>query len=81
MKYTAKITIKEDIDDILKLFEPETKEFQNKRAVYSLEKKGKILDFIIEAEDSTAMRAVLNSIAKNLAVYEKTKWIKEQKKK
>jgi len=82
MKYTTKIIVDGDAKNISKLFEPETKEFQNKRAFYSIHKKGKKLEFNVTAEDSTALRAVLNSITKNLTVYEKTKkWIKQPKKK
>ena len=81
MKYTAKITVEGDAQNINSLFVPEEKEFQNKRASYSVETKGGKTEFTINAEDSTALRAALNSVAKNLAVYEKAKWTKQPKKK
>ncbi|NQU98000.1 hypothetical protein HQ533_00895 [Candidatus Woesearchaeota archaeon] len=81
MKYSAKISVEGDAKNISKLFEPETKEFLNKRAFYKLQKKGNKLEFKITAEDSTALRAILNSITKNLTVYEKVKWMQKPKKK
>lgn len=81
MKYTAKIIVEGDAENISKLFEPEIKKFQNKRAFYSINQKGEQTEFMVSAEDSTALRAVLNSITKNLSVYEKAKWIKQPKKK
>ena len=71
MKYSAKIIVEGDASNIQKLFEPETKEFKNKRAVYSLKQIKDKTEFTITAKDSTALRAVMNSIAKNLIVYEK----------
>lgn len=73
MKYSATITVDGDSDNISKLFESEEKEFQNKRARYSIDKKDKETNFVFEADDAVALRAVLNSVAKNLVVYEKTK--------
>ena len=80
MKFKAKIIVDGD-ENIPKLFEAETKEFQNKRAFYNIITTGRKSEFIIEAEDATALRAVLNSITKNISVYEKLKWNKQQKKK
>ncbi|MBU1855205.1 MAG: CTAG/PCC1 family protein [Nanoarchaeota archaeon] len=71
MKYSAKIIVKGEPDNIIELFKPEIKEFQNKRASYELEKKGEQVEFNIKAQDSTALRSVINSITKNLTVYEK----------
>jgi tRNA threonylcarbamoyladenosine modification (KEOPS) complex Pcc1 subunit len=73
MKYTAEITIHEDALNIEKLFSPEEKAFGNERAKYGIVKGKNSLTFTFEAADSTALRAVLNSVAKMLAVYEKTK--------
>ncbi len=73
MKCSARITVEEDSDNLIKLFEPETKEFENKRAFYSISRKGGKTEFVISAQDSTALRAVLNSIAKNLIIHEKVK--------
>lgn len=81
MKYSARIMVEGDASNIVKLFEPETKKFTNNRAAYFVKKNKDKTEFIITAEDSTALRAVTNSIIKNLTIYEKTKWIKKQKKK
>ena len=73
MKFKAEIIITEDIHNIQKLFEAEEKTFDNQRAGYELKKTKESLVFKITAEDSTALKAVLNSITKLLTVYEKTK--------
>jgi len=73
MKLSAEIIVKEDINNVHKLFEAEEKAFVNKRACYELKKNKGSLIFKISAEDSTALKAVLNSITKILTVYEKTK--------
>lgn len=73
MKLSAEIIVKEDIHNIQKLFEAEEKAFDNQRAGYELKKTKDALVFKISAEDSTALKAVLNSITKLLTVYEKTK--------
>ena len=70
---SAIITVPEDIDELDKLFEFEEKEFQNGRASYSFEKKKDKLEIKITAEDSTALRSVLNTITKVMTVKEKTK--------
>jgi tRNA threonylcarbamoyladenosine modification (KEOPS) complex Pcc1 subunit len=75
MKLSAEIIIKEDIHNIEKLFEAEEKAFDNQRARYELKKTKQGLIFNITAEDSTALKAVLNSITKLLTVYEKAKGV------
>jgi len=75
MKLSAEIIVKEDIHNIQKLFEAEEKTFANQRAGYELVKTKQGLVFKINAEDSTALKAVLNSITKLLTVYEKTKQV------
>jgi len=70
MNYSAKIEVNENIVD---LFESENKEFTNNRASYKLKKTKNGVLFEISAKDATALRAILNSIAKNLIVYEKVK--------
>ncbi len=73
MKYSSQITINENIEHIEKLFASEEKEFSSGRAKYSLKKQGKLLIILLEATDATALRAVLNSVAKMLITYEQTK--------
>jgi len=75
MKFSAEIIVKEDAHNIQKLFEAEEKSFDNKRAGYELKKTKDGVVFLISAEDSTALKAVLNSITKLLSVYEKTKCV------
>ena len=73
MKLSAEIIVEQDIANIEKLFLPEEKAFQNGRACYEIKKAKQGLVFKITAEDSSALRAVLNSITKLLSVYESTK--------
>lgn len=75
MKLSAEITVKEDTHNIQKLFEAEEKVFDNQRAGYELKKTKQGLIFKITAEDSTALKAVLNSITKLLTIYEKSKGV------
>jgi len=73
MNCSAKILIEEDANKIEKLFMSEDKEFQNERASYTINKTQTGVEFLIEAKDATALRAILNSIAKSLTIYEKVK--------
>ncbi|MBC8495401.1 hypothetical protein H8D36_04570 [archaeon] len=75
MKYSANILVG-DGKNIIELFEPEVKEFENKRASYELVLKGNKAEFDITATDASALRAILNSITKSLIVYEKATKIK-----
>ena len=73
MNLTAEIIVKQDVDDIKRLFEAEEKAFKNERANYELICKDDYLLIKINAKDGSALRAVLNSITKTLTIYEKTK--------
>ena len=70
MKYSVSILV-DDGKNIIKLFEPEVKEFENKRASYEIVLKWDKAEFKVTATDASALRAVLNSITKSLIVYEK----------
>lgn len=72
---SATITVTEGAIDLEKLFSFEDKQFQNKRANYTTKLEGGKLNFLIQAQDSIAMRSVLNTITKLLTIYEKTKKI------
>jgi tRNA threonylcarbamoyladenosine modification (KEOPS) complex Pcc1 subunit len=63
-------------EHIIKLFEPEDKEFTNKRVSYKVEKTSTGVRFIINFKDITAFKAVISSITNLLIVYEKTVAIK-----
>ncbi|MBU1199656.1 MAG: hypothetical protein KKF46_01335 [Nanoarchaeota archaeon] len=78
MNLSAEIIVKENIDDIERLFAAEEKEFKNQRAGYKIKKTKDKLVFQISAKDSAALRAVLNSISKLISVYEKTKGVVEK---
>ena len=73
MNLTAEIRVKEDFHNLEKLFVAEEKEFKNKRARYEIKKSKDRLVFKIKARDSSALRAVLNSITKLISVYEQTR--------
>lgn len=73
MNLTAEIRVKEDFHNIEKLFVAEEKEFKNKRVSYEIKKSMNELVFKVNAKDSSALRAVLNSITKLISVYEQTR--------
>ncbi len=74
MRYKAEITF--DCDDklIKKCFESEQSE--GDRSGFKIEESARGVKFLVEADDSVALRATLNSITKLLTVYEKMENIK-----
>ena len=75
MNLSAEISVKEDIHNLEKLFAAEEKTFKNQRAGYEIKKEKDQLVFKVKARDTSALRAVLNSITKIISVYEKTKGV------
>jgi tRNA threonylcarbamoyladenosine modification (KEOPS) complex Pcc1 subunit len=73
----ATITIDDNTADVKKIFAAEEKSFQNNRSKYKVVKKNKKLMFEITAKDTAALRAVLNSITKNITVYQKVREVVE----
>ena len=73
MNYKATIRVQGDADKICKSFEPEIDE--KNRSNFRLTKEKDHVLFEIEAKDSTALRATLNSITKLLTAYEKIEGI------
>lgn len=73
MKLNAEIVVKENINDIEKLFCAEEKNFKNQRAGYKIQKSRNKLVFKITAKDSSALRAALNSVTKLINVYEQAR--------
>ena len=69
MKCQAAIKAFGDVEKICKCFEPEITE--KNRANFSIKKEKDHVLFEINAEDSVALRATLNSITKLLTTYEK----------
>ena len=74
MKLKAEIKAYSDPEKLYNCFKPESG--KQKRSEYTIEKKEDHCLFTIEAEDSTALRAIMNTITKLITVYEKTKEIK-----
>ncbi|MFH1505403.1 MAG: KEOPS complex subunit Pcc1 [archaeon] len=73
MNYKAEISITEDINNIYRLLSVETRQTTNQRASFSLQRKKDELSVKIQAQDSVALRATLNTITKIFTVYEKTR--------
>lgn len=77
MKLTSTITLSditaEEQEHILTLFASEDKELSNNRASYDITHDDSNIAFVVCADDGVALRAVLSSIAKTLAIYSKTK--------
>ena len=76
MKFSAVITANGEAENITKLFMAEEKNFKNKRSKYSVRKEKNAVIFEVSAEDATALRSTLDSIAKALKIYEDMKEIK-----
>jgi len=75
MKLKAEIIVEEDIDNIKQVFVAEETNFKNKRASYKIKKLKDKLVFKIISDDSSSLRAILNSITKTISVYETSKKI------
>ncbi len=73
MRYKAAIEVFGEEDLVYRCFEPEIKSMKKGRASYEIKKKKGSTEFMLDAEDSVALRATLNSITKMLEVLEKTK--------
>ncbi len=58
--------------DILEIFNPEDKKLGNNRGRYWLKETKDGIGFQLEANDATALRALMNSIAKSLILIEKS---------
>jgi tRNA threonylcarbamoyladenosine modification (KEOPS) complex Pcc1 subunit len=71
--YHTKIIIDEDSEKVEKIILPELKDFKSKRVKYTIKKSKEGLVIDIQAEDAAALRAMMNSVAVVLEVYEKTK--------
>ena len=74
MKLKAEIRAFGDPESIYKCFQQEQKE--DDRSSFRIKKEKEGVLFLAEANDSVALRASLNSIAKLLIVYEKIGGIK-----
>ena len=73
MNYKAEILINAGINDIYELLSVETRQTTNQRSSFALEKKKDMLIVKVEAKDSVALRATLNTLTKIFTVYEKTR--------
>jgi len=74
MKLKAEIKAFGNPETIYECFQSEQKEQDRSKFRIKKEKEGVL--FLVEADDSIALRATLNSITKLLTVYEKIKEIK-----
>lgn len=74
MRLKAEIKAVGDPEVIYECFQPEQKEQDRSRFEIKKEKDGVL--FLVEANDSVALRATLNSITKLLTVYEKIRSVK-----
>ncbi|MFA6072743.1 MAG: hypothetical protein WC758_01370 [Candidatus Woesearchaeota archaeon] len=73
----AIISLEDKNGEIERLFSFEEKILSNGRAEYVLSKKDKLLELVVTAKDSVALRAVLTSITRVLTIDEKTKKVLE----
>lgn len=75
MKYHAEIIVNND-KKLLKCFENE--QGNEDRSKFEIREDGEKLKFLVEAQDSVALRATLNSITKLFTIYEKIEEIVEK---
>ena len=75
MIYNAEIEVKEDPEVLERVFSAE-KFKKEERSRFTIKKEKSKLIFFVEANDSVALRATLNSITKLLKIYEDLKSIK-----
>ena len=73
--YNATVTCEDGDGSIRKCFRAEDRKIKGK-AEYSVVKQGKNAVFRMSADDSVALRTVMNSITKMLTIIEKTRRIK-----
>ncbi|MDD5087022.1 MAG: KEOPS complex subunit Pcc1 [Candidatus Nanoarchaeia archaeon] len=71
MSYSAVIKVKQNPDIVFKAFQAEAKNLKTERSEYTIKKLKHCVEFHINAQDSVALRATLNSITKLFTVYEK----------
>jgi tRNA threonylcarbamoyladenosine modification (KEOPS) complex Pcc1 subunit len=72
MSISAEITFcDKDADRLFRTFQPEIA--KKDRSGFELKKEKDCVKFIVEAKDSVALRATLNSITKLITVYEKAR--------
>ncbi len=74
MKYETELKVYGNTKKILECFKPE--ENKQDRSSFDIKEGDGYLIFNIQAEDSVALRATLNSITKLLTVYEKIEGLK-----
>jgi tRNA threonylcarbamoyladenosine modification (KEOPS) complex Pcc1 subunit len=74
--YESTISINKDVNELERLLEPEQKDLG--RSSFIVSKKGKTLSLQVKAEDATAFKTVMNTLAKIFAVWEKSKGIKNE---
>lgn len=71
----ASISLYDPDVHVVKILAAEVQRLLNDRAHYDCEHSGEETVINFEAQDATALRAVLNSVCKSLIVYEKTKQV------
>lgn len=70
--YTATIKRKTETENIKTVFEAEDKIFPNQRAQYNVGIEQNTLHINVQADDTKAFKAVLNSITTILDIYDRT---------
>jgi tRNA threonylcarbamoyladenosine modification (KEOPS) complex Pcc1 subunit len=73
MQYKGELIVEDvDAEKLYSVFLPELENGLKDRSEFSVEKHGHKLKILIQAKDSVALRATLNTITKLLTIYEKT---------
>ncbi|MBW2983338.1 hypothetical protein KY327_03460 [Candidatus Woesearchaeota archaeon] len=69
---TTTIRVPDEQDHVRKVFAAEQQELMNERASYKVSHGDGVATITVDARDTTALRAVVNSVCKILITYEKT---------
>jgi tRNA threonylcarbamoyladenosine modification (KEOPS) complex Pcc1 subunit len=76
--YTATIRRDTEAEALHPIFKAEDKVFPNNRAHYTVSSHKESLEIRVEATDTKALKAVLNSITTILDIYDKSECITER---
>ena len=69
--YTFKLEVKEDFEELYDCIISEGKTNNYKRSQLTIKKNKEKLDFIVEADDTTALRATINGVMQSLIIFDK----------
>ena len=73
MKIIASIEVEDSSNELEKVLKANSEKSDNKIKSYTLQKSGNNILINIKSDNSSAFRAVVNSVSKLMSIFEKTK--------